>query len=144
MPMPTLRTLLPLLALAIAAPVAATALEGRYKLTEGARCDAEDGAGLLRIENGVLYGARSRCRMTSPSDVRDMNATLYDMVCIGEGTGWEERALLMRAASGGLILVWEGYAFEYEACPEPPVRPRARPGLTGSGDMSADSTSGDR
>ena len=142
--MPTLRTLLPLLALAGTLPAAAAGLEGRYKLTESARCDAEDGAGLLRIEDGVLYGAKSRCRMTSPSAVRDMNATFYDMICIGEGTGWEERAMLMRAASGGLILVWDGYAFEYEACPVPPVRPRARPTLAGPGDMSAASTSGAR
>ncbi|MEM1432120.1 MAG: hypothetical protein AAGG09_21900 [Pseudomonadota bacterium] len=123
---PTHRLCLVLIASVL--PTAATALDGRYKLTETAQCSAVDDAGILRIEDGMLYGAESRCRMTNPLDVRDMNASLFDMICIGEGTGWEERALLMRAASGGLILVWDGYAFEYEACPKPPVRPRARPG----------------
>ena len=63
----------------------------------------------------------------NPLDLRDMDATLYDMICTGEGAAWQERAMLMRAASGGLILVWDGYAFEYEACPEPTIRPRPRP-----------------
>ena len=111
----------------LAAAAGAEARDGRYKMTSDARCDGPDEAGILRIEDGILHGAESRCRMTNPLDVRDMDATLYDMVCIGEGTGWEERALLMRAASGGLILLWNGYAFEYEACPVPPRRPRPRP-----------------
>ncbi|MEM6739305.1 MAG: hypothetical protein AAF646_04255 [Pseudomonadota bacterium] len=110
-----------------AAAMEAVALDGRYKLTESAQCDAANDLGLLRIEDGVLYGAESRCRMTNRLDIRDMNGALFDMICIGEGSGWEERAILVQAASGGLILVWDGYAFEYEACPKPPVRPRPRP-----------------
>ncbi len=116
----------PLAAALIALTLPAQAMDGRYKLTEAAQCLADNDDGILRIEEGVLYGAESRCRMTNPLEVRAMDAMLYDMVCIGEGTGWEERALLMRAASGGLILLWDGYAFEYDACPGTTARPKPR------------------
>ncbi|MEM9247333.1 MAG: hypothetical protein AAGB05_01415 [Pseudomonadota bacterium] len=124
---PATKLLTFLLCAAPAAQIQAQALDGRYKLTETAQCIPGADDGILRIEDDILYGAEARCRMTNPLDVTDMDATLYDMVCLGEGTGWQERALLMRAATGGLILVWDGYAFEYEACPAPPKRPTPRP-----------------
>jgi len=47
-----------------------------------------------------------------------MDAVLYDMVCESEGSSFTERAMAMHAADGGLILVWNGFAFKYERCPE--------------------------
>lgn len=73
--------------------------------------------GALRIEEGILYGVENQCRMTMPVDVRDMDAVLFDMACEGEGAAWTDRAMLMNGANGGLILVWDGYAFAYDACP---------------------------
>ena len=75
----------------------------------------------------MLQGEESTCRLTNPVDVRAMRATLYDMLCTGADSTWAERAILMMGAEGDLILVWDGYAFAYPACPKPTIRPRARP-----------------
>lgn len=112
----------------LAAPLAAEDYDGRYKLTQDSDCAAPAGApGFLRIENGVFFGAESRCTMANPIEVRDMEATLYDMLCTGEGMTWQERALVMRGAEDDLILVWDGYAFSYPRCPAPTLRPEPRP-----------------
>jgi hypothetical protein len=101
----------PLAALALlAGPATAQDLpwDGTYRLSEGADCErvGEEG-GALRIEDGVLTGVESICRMTDPVDVLDLDATL-------------ERAMLMEAAEGdGIFILWRGYAFRYERCPEP-------------------------
>jgi hypothetical protein len=122
------RPLVAAVAVALAATASAQGYDGRYKLEPGADCTAPEGApGLLRVEAGVLHGAESACRMTNPVDVRDMDATLYDMQCTGDGSAWSERALVMRGAEGELVLVWDGYAFAYPPCPEAALRPQPRP-----------------
>ena len=112
-----------LLALLLCLPGLGQALpwDGTYRLSEGADCDrvGEEG-GALRIEEGVLTGVGSSCRMTEPVDVLDLDATLYVMECQGEGQSWTERAMLMEAAEGdGIFLLWRGYAFRYDRCPGP-------------------------
>ena len=77
--------------------------------------------GALKIEDEILYGIENECRMTMPVDVRGMEAVLFDMDCAGGGVTWTDRAMLMTGADGGLILVWNGYAFAYDACPENPA-----------------------
>jgi hypothetical protein len=75
--------------------------------------------GALRIAEGVVTGVDSRCRMTEPVDILDLDATLYVMQCEGEGMEWSERAMLMQPAEGdGIFLLWRGYAFRYERCAE--------------------------
>jgi len=102
-------------------PVAASAnpFDGVYKQTANAECAlvGVDG-GALEIKDGIFYGVESECRMTRPVNVVDMEATLYTMQCTGEGSVWTERAMLMKPAEDpdGLIMVWDGYAFVYEAC----------------------------
>lgn len=93
--------------------------DGVYKQTAVGDCTrvGEDG-GALKIEKGVFYGVNTSCRMSNPVDVRDMNAFLYDMECDVEESVWTERALLMAAPDGGLIMVWNGYAFKYNRCTE--------------------------
>ena len=55
--------------------------------------------------------------MASPVQVVDMEATLYNMQCAGEDVAWSERAMLMNdKESGGLIMIWNGYAFRYGRC----------------------------
>ena len=106
--------------LAALLPQAALALpwDGAYRLAEDAGCDEEGGS--LRIEEGVLQGVDSICRMTDPVDVLDLDATLYVMECEGEGQTWTERAMLMKAAEGDAIfLAWRGYVFRYDRCPGP-------------------------
>ncbi|WP_252946931.1 hypothetical protein [Oceanicola sp. 502str15] len=111
------------LALACAAtPALALEVEGRYRASPEAECEAGDGAeGFLRIEDGVFHGLSGTCKMLNPVNVRDMNAQLFDMECEGANPNfqWTERALFMEGAEGGLILAWNGYAFRYERCPAP-------------------------
>lgn len=115
------RLVLPcVLAAALPATAMADQFDGLYRLTPEADCalTGQEG-GALKIEDGVFYGVESRCVMTRPVNVRDMDAVLYDMECGGEGTTWVERALFMTAADGGLIMVWNGYAFKYDRCDAP-------------------------
>lgn len=98
--------------------VAAGPYDGVYRQVANADCAniGVDG-GSLKIEEGIFYGVELECRMTRPVDVLQMNATLYTMQCTGEDQIWTERAMLMDNADGdGIIMVWNGYAFAYEAC----------------------------
>ena len=93
--------------------------DGIYRQSADADCTlvGQDG-GALKIADSVFSGVDSQCTMSRPVKVRDMNATLFDMVCSGEGTNWVERALFMTAVDGGLIMAWNGYAFKYDRCTE--------------------------
>ncbi|NBD30923.1 MAG: hypothetical protein GVY31_12910 [Alphaproteobacteria bacterium] len=99
----------------------ATPYDGTYRQNANADCGlvGVDG-GALKIEDGIFYGVESQCRMTRPVNVVNMDATLYTMVCSGEGTNWTERAMVMDSAGGdGIIMVWNGYAFRYDRCVPP-------------------------
>jgi len=106
-----------------AAPAAAQGrFDGLWRGSPTTDCTrtGRDG-GALKIEDDVFYGVDAQCVMSRPVDVRDMDAALYDMQCEGSGGDWSERALFMRAADGGLIMLWNGFAFKYDACPADPV-----------------------
>jgi hypothetical protein len=114
-----------------AVAASATPTDGTYRVSGDADCSAigEDG-GALRITDGLFEGVDSQCQMTNPVDVVDMDATLYTMTCSAGDTSWTERALLMTAAEdGGLIMLWNGYAFRYERC-EPGEEDGDEPGFT--------------
>lgn len=105
------------------APVilAASPFDGTYKQTANGECGlvGVDG-GALRIEGDIFYGVEVECRMTNPVEIEGMTAKLYDMACIGDGSTWEERAILMAdAEEPGLYMIWDGYAFRYERCDIP-------------------------
>ena len=92
--------------------------DGTYKQVANADCAnvGVDGGALL-IEEGIFHGVEVECRMTLPVDVLQMDATLYTMQCSGDGQVWTERAMIMDSAEeDGIIMVWNGYAFAYEAC----------------------------
>ena len=118
----------------LALPAAAQDFDGLYRQGIGADCAVVGDGGALEVRDGVLFGAESRCEMQNPEPLQGLGAVLYDMECTGEGTEWEAPAIFMEAANGGLILVWKGYAFAYDRCPEPAsttprLRPRPRPEL---------------
>ncbi|WP_247227152.1 hypothetical protein [Yoonia sp. F2084L] len=95
--------------------------DGVYRQTANAECSlvGVDG-GSLKIENNIFYGVEVECRMTSPVDIVDMDATLYEMQCSGDGQTWTERAMLMPDAEDtGLYMIWSGYAFRYDRCDDP-------------------------
>lgn len=121
-----------LAAFGLAQPGLAETFDGLYSQGQGAICaPLEGGSETVRIEKGVFHGIETECRMENPVDVRDMNAVLYDMQCRGDETAWSARALFMAAADGGLIMVWDGYAFKYDPCPEPGAAPAdAAPAVT--------------
>lgn len=102
---------------------AETPYDGLFKPAPTTDCTRVGGdGGALKIEDGTFFGAESQCRMTQPVNVRDMEAVLYDMVCTGEGEDWQQRAMFMTAADGGIIMVWNGFAFKYDRCPPEPVQ----------------------
>lgn len=73
--------------------------------------------GALGIDGGVLTAPGSTCTLATPVEVREMDATLFDAVCEGAAP-WGGRVMLMSGADDGLLLIWNGYAFAYERCPE--------------------------
>ncbi|WP_249138923.1 hypothetical protein [Actibacterium sp. MT2.3-13A] len=105
---------------ALAAPGFAGGFDGVYKQGPAWDCGlvGVDG-GALMVRDGIFHGVEMQCRMENPVSVRGMDAVLYDMACSGEGSAWTARALFMTAADGGLIMVWNGYAFQYDRCPDP-------------------------
>ena len=110
------------LALTLAPALAmATPYDGTYRQTANAECAliGVDG-GALKIEDGIFYGVEMECRMTRPVSVVNMDATLYTLRCSGNDQIWTERTMLMNDAEveGGIIMLWEGYAFRYSRCPD--------------------------
>ena len=110
-----------LAALCLPSLALAQTYDGVYRQVANADCAlvGVDG-GSVKIEDGIFYGVETQCRMTNPVDVIDMDATLYTMQCTGEDQVWTERAMIMNAAGDpGILIVWNGYAFKYDACEGP-------------------------
>lgn len=104
-------------AIAPAALAQDAGFEGLWRANPTTDCAYTGGEGTaLKVEEGVLYGVENQCEMTSPVQVRDMQAMLYDMECEGEGDSFTERAMFMEATDGGLYLIWDGIVFKYESC----------------------------
>lgn len=99
----------------------ASPYDGTYRQNDNAECAlvGVDG-GALKIDDGIFYGVEMECRMTRPVSVVSMDATLYTMTCSGSDEIWTERAMVMADAGsdGGIIMVWNGYAFRYSRCPD--------------------------
>lgn len=99
--------------------------DGVFKQVANADCGlvGVDG-GSVEIKNEIFRGVEVDCDMTSPVNVVNMDATLYTMNCSGGDQVWSERAMLMRnKETDGLIMVWNGYAFAYDACTVPDSEP---------------------
>ncbi len=92
--------------------------DGVWRSDPDTACEAAGGdSAPIRIADGVLHGVETECRMTDPQEVRDMEAVLYDMECAAEDdSSFTARAMFLKAADGGLYLIWDGYAFKYEPC----------------------------
>lgn len=107
-------------AVCLASTAAAAEFEGIYKQAADSDCSlvGVDG-GALQISGSTFHGVDSTCEMTEPVNVNEMKAVLYTMQCTGQRGDWSARAMLVHAADGGIIMVWDGYAFKYDACPNP-------------------------
>ncbi|MCI5040798.1 MAG: hypothetical protein MRY81_14070 [Donghicola eburneus] len=104
----------------MAATAVSAEFDGIYRQAADSDCSlvGVDG-GALKIEEDVFYGVESTCNMTDPVPVNDMDAVLYRMRCSSEDGAWTARAMMVHGADGGLIMVWDGYAFKYDSCPDP-------------------------
>ncbi len=102
---------------------AAAPYDGSYLQVANGNCaNVGQESGALKIADGIFYGVEVQCRMTRPVNVVDMDATLYTMNCSNDDENWSERAMLMLSKeTDGLIMVWNGYAFKYDRCPEATV-----------------------
>ena len=108
------------LAICLAGAAGAADYTGQYALTDGSDCSAgsiDDPNGALVIAGDLFQGVESSCRMTLPVDVIGMDATLFTFECTGEGLTWDMRAMIMRAAQGGIFVIRDGFAFHYPDCP---------------------------
>ncbi|MGH1576761.1 hypothetical protein [Planktotalea sp.] len=72
--------------------------------------------GALQIKDGQFFGVESACDLTNPTPVRDMNATLFDMICSAEGETFSERILIMHTEDGVLTVRDQGYVSELTRC----------------------------
>jgi hypothetical protein len=98
----------------------AVAFDGLYRpdqpWAEGWDCKSVgmDG-GALAVQDGVFYGVENTCELTNPTEVRGMDAVLYDAVCAGEGETDTYRMMLMRV-EGGLAVIRNGSANVMKRC----------------------------
>ncbi|NDW53896.1 hypothetical protein [Aliiroseovarius sp. PrR006] len=71
--------------------------------------------GALGVVDSVLYGLENTCDLDNPTQIRDMEATLYDAHCSGEGFTDTHRLMLM-TSDNGIYVIQNGYVVEWELC----------------------------
>jgi len=106
-------------AVLIAAIATATPFDGLYKLVDGSwSCNPEDigmDSGALSLQDGYLHGIENSCELTEPTNVRGMDAVLYDALCSGEGEQYSYRLMILRHEQG-IYLVQDDYVAEWHNC----------------------------
>ena len=94
--------------------------DGRYKLNPDVPgCVVGEGDvanAAFEIRNGRFISIETECRLTNPTNIRDMGAMLYDLTCSSEGEEWSDRILLMMKDDGSLLRVVDGMAFTNPPC----------------------------
>ena len=73
--------------------------------------------GALAIRNNTFFGLETECALTNPVSVRNMNATLYDAECSGEGETWTQRMLFALSPEGVSVVYGDGTVSELVRCP---------------------------
>ena len=71
--------------------------------------------GVLGIQDGYLHGLENTCELTKPTNIRGMDAILYDAQCSGEGEQYSYRLMILRHAAG-LYLVQDGFVADWRPC----------------------------
>ena len=72
--------------------------------------------GALAIQDDILHGVESQCRLTNPVQVTGMDAVLYDAECAGEGEEYSYRLMILRLPEG-VALIQDGFVNPLKACP---------------------------
>ncbi|AXI48632.1 hypothetical protein C1J03_23105 [Sulfitobacter sp. SK012] len=95
--------------------------DGRYRPDVDVSADwdcttiGQDG-GAIAIANGAFFGVESRCALQNETAVRDMDATLFDLVCSGEGEAWQRRVMVMKTQSGIAMIENGGTVMRLRRC----------------------------
>lgn len=104
-----------------AVPALAGPYDGLYRPDypeyEGWDCTSvgSDG-GALAIQDDILHGVESQCRLTKPVAVTGMDAVLYDAECAGEGEEYSYRLMILRLPEG-VALIQDGFVNPLKSCP---------------------------
>ncbi len=107
--------------MASASAVYATPFDGLYAPAgsfESWSCKSEElggDGGAVGVTNDYLHGVENDCELTNPTNVRGMDAVLYDAVCSGEGEQYSYRLMLMRHDIG-IYVIGNSYAAEWRSC----------------------------
>lgn len=72
--------------------------------------------GALAIQGDIFYRLENQCRLTNPTAVSGMDAELYDVECLGEGTEFSYRLMILRLPEG-VALIQDGNVFNLKSCP---------------------------
>ncbi|WP_322895773.1 MULTISPECIES: hypothetical protein [unclassified Yoonia] len=72
--------------------------------------------GAVAIEGNWLIDVENACELTNPTDVRGMNAILYDGQCAAEGEEYVERIMLMEQAHGGVFVIRDASVDLWKPC----------------------------
>lgn len=72
--------------------------------------------GALAFRGDELVGVENYCKLTQPTQVRGMNAVLFDAVCSGEGEEYTERVMLMPHFQNGIYIIRDGGVADWRRC----------------------------
>ena len=73
-------------------------------------------SGSVRFSETTFWGVETKCDLTNPVEIRDMDGILFDLVCLGEGMQYTERMLLLQEYDGRLTTHSGGYTNTYTPC----------------------------
>jgi hypothetical protein len=60
--------------------------------------------GAMSIAGNVFTAVENQCTLTNPTAIRDMDATLYDVVCSAEGDDYFYRMMILKTDTGVTII----------------------------------------
>ena len=73
-------------------------------------------SGVIRLSETTFWGTETKCDLTNPVEIRDMDGILFDLMCLGEGMEYTERMLLLQAYDGSLTTHSDGFTNTYTLC----------------------------
>ncbi len=82
-------------------------------------CDASEvgmDGGAVAVSDGYLRGVENSCELTLQTNVRGMDAILYDAVCSGEGEEYPPYRLMLMRHSSGIYIIDNGHVADWRQC----------------------------
>lgn len=111
--------------LALTLPASAQSrFDGAWTSRDASSCNPASDS-VIRIQGEQLRYWESGCQLGNPVAVRDLDATLYDADCSGEGETWRTRLMLALTPEGQLLHLNQYGAMMLTACPMGGTAPAA-------------------